>query len=397
VCDDCWVPLTCIIHEKGIRDIDNRYTIMYYDNVAYPAHQLAAFSVFGRFPGLGEQVLHRCDRKCCCCPRHVRLGTGRENTLEAIIRGLFTPTFPSGSSKGEKNGRAILSDDEAAWIKWLLANKTVWFTSALREHHSAEEALAIHFRVTVAVIRRTKRRESWAHVGPVRPESLPDEISVPADAKPLVAHGQGLIGAANVKTILLAYPASSDKHHFVRNTAAQYGVSTNTIRAILSRKIYKHVHPEIPPVDFSKVGNILYSTTIVQSVRATWSAYEGSKKGLIAALARRFHCTLTHIIKLISRHYRPDIPDDPSAAIPLGELQFKDLTQHGSKHPRAKLSEDQALEILRALNAGTKVAFLAKKYGVSEPVIYKIRRGEGYPVAQARFRAEQAHSGEAQA
>jgi hypothetical protein len=83
--------------------------------------------------------------------------------------------------------------------------------------------------------------------------------------------------------------------------------------------------------------------------------------------------------------------------IPSENLEFKELTQRGSNHPSAKLTEDQVVQILRAVNAGEKVASLALKYKVSEQVIYKIRNGKGYPVAQALYLKEKSGNNEAQA
>ena len=390
----CWVPKHCILSHEGQWDIDNIYVPIRFNRIQYTGHVWAAYVKTGRFPDEGEQVCHSCDRKPCCNPDHVRIGTGKENIKEAMERGLMDPKFPA--RQGEKHPCAKLSDQDASEIKWLSRNIPLWYNHALSEHHTADEVLAILYGCTVAVIKRTKRLESWKNVTPIRPEKLPDAISVPPNAVPPPPDSDGPM-KKHVEPILLAYRESTNKKHFVRDTAKMYGCTTTTIRDILNRENYKEIRPDIPPADLSKGGNKTLTDRQVQEIRATSDSYTFGRKGLQAALARHFGCTKTHIGKIIARLYRSNVPDDPSAAIPLEKLVFKELTQRGSKHRRAKLTEDQAVEILRAVNAGEKVASLALKYPVTEPVIYKIRNGKGYPVAQALYLKEKSGNNNAHA
>jgi hypothetical protein len=61
----------------------------------------------------------------------------------------------------------------------------------------------------------------------------------------------------------------------------------------------------------------------------------------------------------------------------------KDITRHllsqaisGEKHPRAKLTENDVLDIQIALEEGEKQLTLALKYGVSEALISRIKTGK---------------------
>ena len=390
----CWIPNGYARLHEGQWDIYNIYVPIRFHGIQNPGHVWAAYVKTGRFPDEGEQVCHSCDHKPCRNPDHVRIGTGKENINEAMKRGLMKPAFPV--MQGEKHASAKMSNQDAANIKWLLLNIFVWYDDALAAHHTAYEVVAIVYHCTVAVIRRTKHWTSWKNVTPIRPEKLPDAISVPPNAVPPPPDSDGPM-KKHVESILLAYQESTNKRHFVRDTAKMYGCTTTTIRAILNRENYKEIRPDIPAADLSKGGNKTLTDRQVQEIRATSDSYTFGRKGLQAALARHFGCTKTHIGKIIARLYRSNVPDDPSAAIPLEKLEFKGLTQPGSKHRRAKLTEDQAVEILRAVNAGEKVASLALKYPVTEPVIYKIRIGKGYPVAQALYLKEKSGNNEAQA
>ena len=390
----CWVPKNCVISSDGQPDILRKYTHLKLDGISFGAHVIAAAYQWGRYAEPGEQVLHDCDRKCCRNPQHLRIGSGKENVADAIERRLMIPGFKC-ALQGEKSGRAKLSNRDAAELKWLGGNTAFWFHPAIADHHSEDEALAIFFHCTVAVVKRTKRVESWTNVEPVRPQKLPDAKSVPPNAIPAPPDSEGPM-AKFVEEIRVGYMKSADKKHYVSNAAKQYSCSGTTIRDILKGKTYSQIRPELTPVDFSKVGNIEFPVRTVQAIRATRDA-NPHVKGLLAAMARHFDCNLTHVGHIADRLYRSDVPDDPSAAIPLRELPFKILIQRGANHRLSKLTDNQVVEILRALHAGEKVRKLAMKYKVSIQTIYKIRDGKSYPLAQARFRAERAESGESNA
>ncbi len=390
----CWIPNGYARLHEGQWDIYNIYVPIRFHGIQYTGHVWAAYVKTGRFPDEGEQVCHSCDHKPCRNPDHVRIGTGKENIKEAMERDLMDPKFPV--RQGENHPCAKMSNQDAANIKWLLLNIFVWYDDALAAHHTAYEVVAIVYHCTVAVIRRTKHWTSWKNVTPIRPEKLPDAISVPPNAVPPPPDSDGPM-EKHVEPILLAYQESTNKKHFVRDTAKNYECSGTTVRAILLRKIYKKIRPDIPPADLSKAGNIKISNEEVLEIRATWNSWNGTKAGLLAALARKIGCTQSYVRKLIDRLHRGAVQEGSCNPISSENLEFKELTQRGSNHPSAKLTEDQVVQILRAVNAGEKVAALALKYKVSEQVIYKIRNGKGYPVAQALYLKEKSGNNEAQA
>ena len=51
----------------------------------------------------GLRALHRCDNKPCCNPRHLYVGTDRDNARDRDARGL------ANSPRGERHGAARLT------------------------------------------------------------------------------------------------------------------------------------------------------------------------------------------------------------------------------------------------------------------------------------------------
>ena len=57
--------------------------------------------------------------------------------------------------------------------------------------------------------------------------------------------------------------------------------------------------------------------------------------------------------------------------------------RRGQRHPMAKLTESQAIEIIKACKAGTAYSELAKEYGVTKSQIQRIASGRSWPHLQA--------------
>ena len=107
------------------------------------AHRVSYQLNVGAIPD-GLYVLHSCDNPGCVNPAHLRAGSAKENTHDAISRGrLINPPKMAGA----KNHKAKLNAEQLAFIK---ANP-----------HLPRKQLAALFNVTYSTIRRVLIGESW--------------------------------------------------------------------------------------------------------------------------------------------------------------------------------------------------------------------------------------------
>lgn len=99
---DCWTwkrPLYSKEHYPQIRNGGKKLKV----------HRLF-FEMFFRPLLPGECVLHSCDNPSCCNPVHLHAGSQKENAMQRAAKGR------SGNVNGEKNGRAKITKEEAAYI-----------------------------------------------------------------------------------------------------------------------------------------------------------------------------------------------------------------------------------------------------------------------------------------
>lgn len=89
----------------------------------------------------GQVVRHRCDNARCINPLHLVLGSHKDNTNDAIVRGRFVV--------GSQHKLAVLSEEHVKEIK-------------LSEESSS--SLASKYGVGARTIRRIKAGEDWKHV-----------------------------------------------------------------------------------------------------------------------------------------------------------------------------------------------------------------------------------------
>jgi hypothetical protein len=102
--DGCWPCMT--------RGMSGRY-VSVWTGVGVRvmgAHRAAWEQASGAEVPSGKVVLHSCDNPPCCNPRHLRLGTKKENSLDMARKGRqIFQKCPDRIQRGEAHGRARLS------------------------------------------------------------------------------------------------------------------------------------------------------------------------------------------------------------------------------------------------------------------------------------------------
>lgn len=90
-------------------------------------------------------VMHKCDNPPCVNPDHLMLGTAKDNTQDMIKKGRKR----YGTSPGEKNGSAKLSQAEVDQIRLLLS------------HGRKSKSIAPMYGVNHTTIEKIKTNKSW--------------------------------------------------------------------------------------------------------------------------------------------------------------------------------------------------------------------------------------------
>ena len=131
----CWV-WTASLHRVGYGQIRHDERILRAHRVSYELH-------IGPIPA-GMHVLHKCDNRSCVNPDHLFLGTNDDNVADMVTKGR--------QSKGEKNGKARLTEDNVREIRRRLAAG------------EKNKDLSVEFGVSTASISKIAKRKTWGHV-----------------------------------------------------------------------------------------------------------------------------------------------------------------------------------------------------------------------------------------
>ncbi len=126
--DECWLFNNNLA--KG-------YGNFGYDGKKHAAHRFSFEYFRGNIPK-GMLVCHRCDVRNCVNPRHLFLGTVKDNVIDMVVKGR------SGTQK-------LKVGDISEIRKLLLVGETM-------------KSIGKRFGVTRATIRDIKKRKTWNHV-----------------------------------------------------------------------------------------------------------------------------------------------------------------------------------------------------------------------------------------
>ena len=136
--DECW-PWLAYRNGKGYGNFEHQYHTL-------RAHRFAWQLTRGPIPP-GLLVCHSCDRPECCNPKHLFLGTNKDNQRDSVAKGRHI--------HGVTHGNARCTEDDVL---------------AIRQKYAAggvlQRELAAEFGVSRVHIGRIIRNCRWAYLPP---------------------------------------------------------------------------------------------------------------------------------------------------------------------------------------------------------------------------------------
>jgi hypothetical protein len=117
------------------------------------ANRLSFLIHKGEFPVEKPLACHTCDNRACVNPDHLFAGSYADNSQDMAAKGRQgLQLHPERAAMGERNSNAVLSDLEAAAIRWLCSHGT----------HQCHAALI--YDVSRGVVHRIVNRLSYKHL-----------------------------------------------------------------------------------------------------------------------------------------------------------------------------------------------------------------------------------------
>lgn len=118
----------------------NGYGKLTIHQIKYQVHRISYIITRGSIPE-GLRILHSCDNPPCFNPLHLRVGTAKDNTQDAITKGRM--------HCGERSGPSKCTDEGVRLI---------------RDSNLSLEELSVRLSLTVRNIRRIRSRDTWKHL-----------------------------------------------------------------------------------------------------------------------------------------------------------------------------------------------------------------------------------------
>lgn len=150
--DDCWVWKGGL-HKDG-------YGHLSYCGKYWLSHRLSYQTFVGKIPS-GMNILHKCDNPPCCNPKHLFVGTQKDNVHDMEKKG--RANHPSGENHGSKTKPESRPRGERAGLAKLTDNLVL----EIREKHASGgtfRGLARQYGVDRVTISAAVKRKTWAHI-----------------------------------------------------------------------------------------------------------------------------------------------------------------------------------------------------------------------------------------
>ncbi len=176
------------------------------------AYRVAWMLTYGPIP-LGKHVLHKCDDPTCCNPRHLYIGTNKENVRDRKTRGR--------QLCGEKTARAKLTVDQVREI---------------RKRYAADEFLSMEklgkeYGITPGSVYNIIVYISWRHVDPDGEANIIRRTTV----------GERAAKAKMTREEVVDLRRRATNGEATIDLAKEYGISRYSAYKIIKRQSWKHV------------------------------------------------------------------------------------------------------------------------------------------------------------
>ena len=132
--DECW-EWQAYTTPKGIPKFS-------FKGLSTGAYRVAYELTYGPIPE-DQEVCHSCDNKKCCNPKHLWIGTHKQNMEDLTQKGYKV------SAKGERHGRVKLTNEQVMMI---------------RKDNRTQVVIAGDYGVSRSRISHIQRKLSWRHI-----------------------------------------------------------------------------------------------------------------------------------------------------------------------------------------------------------------------------------------
>ena len=193
----------------------NGYGSIRYRGKIFLAHRIIWEKANGQKIPAGALIMHTCDTPRCVNPRHLRVGSHKENVRDCNEKGR------RNTPRGTKCGQAKLTDQQVTVLR-----------ESYRTSPQTHERLAQMFGVTRKAISEALHGHTWAHV-PGRPLTV----------VPLMPRGQEHSGAKLTESQVREIRQRRANGEQGKDLAPVFGVSDSTICSVTMGKSWKHVEP----------------------------------------------------------------------------------------------------------------------------------------------------------
>lgn len=129
------------------------------------AHRYSWSLVNGEIPE-GKSICHTCDVRACVNPRHLWLGSHRDNMQDALAKGRHGGLVTGKpGKKGEENVRAILTDEQVRAIRAAYIHRPPDHVGRWsRKGRPTVTSLAEEYGVSRSLIGAILKRKVWTHL-----------------------------------------------------------------------------------------------------------------------------------------------------------------------------------------------------------------------------------------